>query len=247
MPRAADTPAGLLAGLSSSDPTRPRLTWYDEAPGPTQGERIELSGRVLTNWVAKAANLLRDELDIGPGSLVAVDLPGHWRTAYWLLASWSVGARVETGLCQSRPDAVVTDDPEAWPGSPVVAVSLPALVRGWAGPPLPSGAIDEARDLATYPDAFVVADEPAPDAAALTTRSGTWTFADLMRQARAAGLEPHARVLSTAGPEDAVTSWLAAWAVDGSLVLVRQAPAGADDARLRQIAETERVTGYQRL
>lgn len=247
MPRAADTPAGLIAALATSDPTRPRLTWYDEAPGPTQGERIELSGRVLTNWVAKAANLLRDELDIGPGSLVAVDLPGHWRTAYWLLASWSVGARVETGLCQGRPDVVVTDDPADWPGSPVVAVSLPALVRGWAGSPLPSGAIDEARDLATYPDAFGPAGEPAPDAVALTTRSGSWTFGELLTGAQAAGLERQARVLSTAGPEDAVTAWLAPWVVDGSLVLVRPAAAGEGDARLRQIAESERVTGYQRL
>ncbi|MDQ6715007.1 MAG: TIGR03089 family protein, partial [Actinomycetota bacterium] len=42
------------------DATRPRLTFYDDADGPTRGERIELSAKVLANWVAKGANLLQD-------------------------------------------------------------------------------------------------------------------------------------------------------------------------------------------
>lgn len=238
----ADTPAGLVARLAASDPTRPRLTWYDEAPGPTQGERIELSGRVLANWVAKAANLLRDDLDVGPGSVVAVDLPQHWRTAYWLLAAWSVGATVETGVCCSRPDAVVTDDPQDWPGSPVVAVSLPALVRGWTGPPLPTGALDEAAELMTYPDAFAPTQAPEPTRTALTARSGRWTYAELVPAARAGALASQARVLTTAGPEDAVAAWLAPWAVDGSVVLVRGGGDGVGSDRLEQIAQVERVT-----
>ena len=82
----ATTVPQLLAALAASDPGRPRLTWYDDAPGPTRGERIELSARVLANWVAKAANLLVDELDIEPGDQVVIALPTHWRAAYWLLA-----------------------------------------------------------------------------------------------------------------------------------------------------------------
>jgi uncharacterized protein (TIGR03089 family) len=234
----------LLAALATTDPTRPRLTWYDDAPGPARGERIELSGRVLANWVAKAANLLQDELDIGPGSVVAVDLPVHWRTAYWLFAAWSVGARVETGLCQHRPAVVVTDDPEDWPGARVVAVSRPALVRGWTGPPLPSGVIDEARELATYPDVFVAADQPDDDDLAFTTPLGTWSYGALVPQARslAAGLPERARRLSTAHPHSAVAAWLPAWVVDGSLVLVGTGEGASDAARLAAIAETELVT-----
>ena len=91
----------LLAALAGSDPTRPRLTWYDDGLGPTRGERIELSGRVLANWAAKAANLLQEDLDVAPGSLVEVDLPTHWRAAYWLLAAWSVGAEVVVGGSQA--------------------------------------------------------------------------------------------------------------------------------------------------
>lgn len=244
MPRAADTPAGLLAALATTDPTRPRLTWYDEGPGPTHGERIELSGRVLANWVAKAANLLQDELSIGPGSVVALDLPRHWRTAYWLFAAWAVGARVESGLCQHRPDVVVTEDPADWPDAPIVAVSRPALVRSWAGPPLPSGAIDEARELATYPDAFSAFDQPAGADLALTTPSGAWSYAGLVPQVRAFATElsDGARVLTTAHPHAAVAAWLPAWVVDGSLVLVGTGEAADEEGRLHAIAATERVT-----
>ena len=79
----------------AADPGRPRVTVYDDTDSPTRGERIELSARVLANWVAKAANLLRDDLDAGPGSVVLLDLPPHWRTLYWAFAAWSVGACVE--------------------------------------------------------------------------------------------------------------------------------------------------------
>ena len=55
---------------------------------------MELSATTLANWVAKSANLLQDEFDIGPGSTVAVALPVHWQTAAVLLAVWSCGATV---------------------------------------------------------------------------------------------------------------------------------------------------------
>src|SRR6478735_7253781 len=51
----------LMGTLRSGNSTAPRLTWY----GP-DAERVELSGRVLDNWVAKTSNLLQDELDAEP-------------------------------------------------------------------------------------------------------------------------------------------------------------------------------------
>lgn len=248
MPRAADTPAGLLAALATSDPTRPRLTWYDDAPGPTQGERIELSGRVLATWVAKAANLLQDELDVGPGSVVAVDLPAHWRAAYWLFATWSVGAHAVSGCCLAgQPhDVVVTDDPEGWPTGQVVAVSLPALAQAWSGAALASGVIDEARELATYPDVFTAADQPVDDDLAFTTPAQVWSYGGLVAQARelAAGLARPARVMTSAGPAGAVAAWLAPWTADGSVVLVNpnDHDAAGPGARADHLAAVERVT-----
>jgi len=79
--------ADVLA-LVTRDPGRPRITWY----GPD--ERIELSGAVLGNWVAKVTNLLVEEFDAGPGVRVELDLPAHWRTVVWALAVWRSGACV---------------------------------------------------------------------------------------------------------------------------------------------------------
>src|SRR5215212_9596422 len=83
-------PAALLANARDRDPARPLLTYYDDATG----ERVELSAATLDNWVAKTANLLQDEFDVGPGSTVAVALPVHWQTAAVLLGTWSCGAAV---------------------------------------------------------------------------------------------------------------------------------------------------------
>lgn len=250
MPAPRDTPTDLLAALAGTDPTRPRLTWYDDAPGPTRGERIELSGRVLANWTAKAANLLQDDLEVGPGVVVALDLPPHWRAAYWLFAAWAVGAEVVVGgsLAHHTPAVVVTDDPEDWAAAPaaVVAVSLPALGRGWTGDPLAAGVVDEAKELATYGDRFEPWVAPGGDDIALRTPAGLWTYAALVPAARAAavdgGLGPGARALTSAGPELAVRCWLAPWVVDGSLVLVRKDKNAGDHAGPDARASAERVT-----
>ncbi len=240
--RSAAVPA-LLRALVASDPGRPRITWYDDAAGPTRGERIELSARVLANWVAKAANLLVDELDVEAGDRVVVDLPTHWRATYWLLAAWSVGAEVVVGANDvSNPRVVVTDDPasvDAGDGATVVAVTLPALARSWAGSPLAAGVVDEAATLTGQPDVFD-ADEPDGDGVALRTGDRAVTYAELLAAARAvsAAWPAQARVLVSTGPADAVAGLLAPLTVDGSLVLVRDPdPALADERRA-----AERVT-----
>ncbi|MGN6441414.1 MAG: TIGR03089 family protein, partial [Arthrobacter sp.] len=71
----------LMGSLRSGNSTAPRLTWY----GP-DGERVELSGRVLDNWVAKTSNLLQDELDAEPGMSLRLDMPAHWKSLVWALA-----------------------------------------------------------------------------------------------------------------------------------------------------------------
>src|SRR5829696_4614325 len=83
-------PAALLADVRDRDPARPLVTFYDDSTG----ERVELSATTLDNWVAKTANLLQDEFDVGPGRSVAVALPVHWQTAAVLLGVWSCGAAV---------------------------------------------------------------------------------------------------------------------------------------------------------
>jgi len=130
---AMPTPADVLAMMLRSDPTRPRLTFSDDAQGPTRGERIELSAKVLGNWANKAGNALQDELDAGAGALVVVAMPVHWRSVYWALAAWSVGATIvlprdhaAAAAATRHADMVVTDNPSL-PGPPLVGASSSAF------------------------------------------------------------------------------------------------------------------------
>ncbi len=195
------TPSDLLAAMLRDDPGRPRVTFYEDTPGPTQGERIELSAKVLANWVSKAGNALQEEWDLGPASRVRLALPPHWRSLYWAMAVWSVGATVV--LDDGPHDLLVTDDatlldPQS---TPAVLVTLAALARSAPGA-VPAGAMDEARELATYADQLSPWDEPAPSAGG----SGRGRLGRRLRRPRPAGRlglrgqGPHGRSDARAGP-----------------------------------------------
>ena len=222
---AADVPS-LVRALVASDPGRPRVTWYG-----TDGERVELSARVLENWVAKTANLLVEECDAGPGSVVALDLPPHWRTVVWALATWSVGAdlsgpgRTVGGAgSDTVPDVVVTADPAGAPsGGLVVGVTLAALARRFEGEGHVD--VDDAAEVASFADSY----DPA----------GPLDQGDLLAAARGAGGEAGwadgVRLLVRPGGFDLVGSVLAAFVLDGSVVLTH------GDATERVVAD-EQVT-----
>src|SRR4051794_21292700 len=76
-----------FAAAVRRDSASPMLTWYDDA----SGDRTELSGATLDNWVAKTANMLVDGAGLDAGDAVAVLLPPHWQTAAVLLGTWSAG------------------------------------------------------------------------------------------------------------------------------------------------------------
>ncbi len=244
----AQSPSALLTALVASDPGRPRITVYDDTDSPTRGERIELSARVLANWVAKAANLLQEELDAAPGSVVRLDLPPHWRTLYWAFAVWSVGACVEVGPdagvvpgAAAEPDVLVTDDAQgaADTGAEhVVLVTLAGLARS-ASSPVPAGAVDEARDLATHGDVFDAWEEPATSDGALRSATGTTAYGDLVPTSDATSARVHTATSDTAAFLDLALRVLAG---DGSIVLTRGAP-GTDalESRLANEGVTRRA------
>ncbi|MFI2753063.1 TIGR03089 family protein [Cellulomonas sp. P22] len=164
--------------LITREPGRPRITWYGDG-----GERVELSGAVLENWVNKTVNLLVEEFDVEPGTRVLIDLPPHWRTVVWALAVWRAGACVvlsQEGGATVEVDAIVTDRPlhHLDMTVPIVAVSLPALARRFDGE-LPPGTIDAASAVMTYGDAlgWVLPESPAHPA--LATAATDLTHADL--------------------------------------------------------------------
>lgn len=195
----------LLQDLRRHRPSSPRLIWYG-----TGSERVELSGRVLDNWVAKTSNLLADELDAGDGTTVLLDMPAHWRSLCWVLAAWQVGASVQ--LRQSGPaaggdpdpagaasdasgaDIVVTTEPDEFAGATappqyLVAVALGALQMRWDGE-LPPDTVDYAGEVRSHADEYLALSEPAPTDEALRFGSTGVTYGQLFTGFARHELEP---------------------------------------------------------
>ena len=230
----------LLRAALDRDPAGPLLTYYND----TTGERTELSATTLDNWVAKTANLIRDDLDVQPGDRVAVLLPAHWQTAAVLLAIWAVGAVA----CDQTAGAVATFCDQARVATAgdgeVVALSLAPLGRGLDT--VPPGVVDYAVEVRAHADRFVPTAAVDADSPALERGSDLLSGRELV--ARAAGraeklgLRAGDRVLSTLpwnGPEDWVDGWLAPLAAGASLV---QCVGSNDTALLSRRATAERVT-----
>lgn len=187
------TPSALLAAALSRDPARPLLTYYDDATG----ERTELSVATFANWVAKTANLLRDDLGVQPGALAEVDLPLHWQAAVWLQSCWELGLVVrlgpgEPGAIPRVADVAVVSHERPDDGTLLAdeVVSLGLGPMGLARPgssPTYARALDYDREVHGHGDRFVPDRTPSPDDPALATRIGTLTAGDL---ATAAALRP---------------------------------------------------------
>jgi uncharacterized protein (TIGR03089 family) len=205
----------LMTTLRSGHSTSPRLTWY----GP-EAERVELSGRVLDNWVAKTSNLLQDEMDAEPGMRVRLDLPAHWKSLIWALAAWQLG--METVLDGGGADFLVTDRPDAREGNydAVIAVALPALAMRWPGE-LPAGVIDYASEVRSHGDVFVAHSEPAASTCAVTGADGKQHPHEALLDGFAASHDEGVRLLVPAaeGLEAALSNALGAWRSGGSVVL----------------------------
>jgi uncharacterized protein (TIGR03089 family) len=248
----AALPADLLAAALRRDAAAPLLTQYDDATG----ERVELSAATVGNWVAKTANLLQDEFDIGPGSTVALVLPVHWQTAAVLLAVWSCGAAVL--------DTAAEDDGRLVDADVVLAaqdrlaaleeVDHPALLglslhplglgmTGYEGP-----ARDFALEVRAQGDVFLPYQPPDPAAPGLVAGglelplgSLTGTAGEL---AARLGVTAGDRVLvdeRTAAEAGPVAWLLAPLSAGASLVLCRNLVDGAPEVLVRRAAD-ERVT-----
>jgi uncharacterized protein (TIGR03089 family) len=231
--------AALLGPLrSGAAAARPLITFYDDATG----ERVELSATTTANWAAKAANLLREECDVEPGTPVAVLLPAHWQTAAVLLAAWWCGATVtepgeaEWVLCDpERVDLALA----AEPAGGVVALSLDAFGAGVPG--LPAGVVDFATEVRLQGDEFVPWGPVPDDAPALAGATVAEVLAAARARAAELGISRGDRVLSTldwSSADGLRDGLLAVLAAEASLVQVRH----ADEAAMGRRAATERTT-----
>jgi uncharacterized protein (TIGR03089 family) len=229
-------PVDLLRRELAAEPSRPLVTYYDDATG----ERVELSVKTFDNWVAKTANLLLDGVGAGPGARVALALPVHWQTAVWLYACWSAGLvalPVDEGGVPGDVDVVAAAPHRleaalsATEGTPadVLGLSLHAL-----GAPLaecPPYVTDYAVEVRAHGDHFGGAVDEAAPAVELAGR--TLSGAQLV----AAGEETPrgARVLTTAsyatwqGLIDGLVGPLAA---RGSVIICRNLEQSRLDRRI---------------
>jgi len=185
----------LLDAALRRDPARPLLTFYDDATD----ERAELSTTTFGTWVAKTANLLRDDLAVEAGATVALDLPCHWQAAVWLQSAWALGLHVVPP--GGAVDVHVTTYEPAGPPpegvGEVVALGLGplALPRRDAQPP-PGTTLDYDREVAGHGDRFTPSWSVDADAPALTTTDGTWTGAGLVAVAQAQHVPGRALLLT---------------------------------------------------
>jgi uncharacterized protein (TIGR03089 family) len=208
----------LMTALRSGHSTSPRLTWY----GP-DSERVELSGRVLDNWVAKTSNLLQDELDAEPGMRLRLDLPAHWKSMILALAAWQLG--MEVVLDAGEAELLATEAPESDPDSSafdaVIAVPLPALAMRWPGE-LPAGVVDYAAEVRSHGDVFMAHEDPEGSGRAIVSAAGTPHPHSGLLTGFAATHDAGVRLLVQAGDglEAALVQSLGAWGNDGSVVLV---------------------------
>jgi uncharacterized protein (TIGR03089 family) len=210
----------------------PLLTCYDLE----SGARTELSATTFSNWVDKTSNLLQDEAVIVEGDVIsmplAVEAPGHWLTAVWLLACWQVGVVVDL----TNPDtAAVVVTGRHWQGHAerdIFACALHPLGFGFEEP-LPDGVHDYAIEVRSHADRYF-GYPPEPAALAWVDAEHTLSQGDLVTVDG-----PSVRRLVRAGDpwptcRDGIVTALV---TGGSAVVV----VGGDADRVTQIADSERV------
>ena len=142
-----------FAAAVRRDPTTPLLTWYDDAGG----DRTELSGATLDNWVSKTANLLIDGAGLGDDDTVAVLLPPHWQTAAVLLGVSVAGLAADLGgdpqpvqALFTTPDGTVAAS--AWPAEERYVTGL--LPMAMPMREVPPGFVDYPSEVRNYGDHF---------------------------------------------------------------------------------------------
>src|SRR4051812_24717549 len=134
---AAVTLSSLLGAALRDDPGRPLVTWY----GAGASERVELSVATAANWVAKTANYLEDDRDVGPGDALGLAPTPHWVSAVVAWATWTLGAAVDLQapavdlpLDLAAFSRLVLAQPDAYAGGPAGpdAVAVRAAGAEWS-------------------------------------------------------------------------------------------------------------------
>ncbi len=260
-----------MLDLISMDPGRPRVTWYGpdhervEFSAKTLNNWVSKTANLLVDELDAGPG---SRLGIAlPGHWRTV----VWLLAGWSVGAHTIvlpppDPQGQDGAPTIAVDVLVTDRPSSPPPGTIesllVVVTLPALATRFLGD-VPLGAIDAASEVRLQPDVFVVGERPDGTDPAFTAGDRTVPYADLMPTARAgidvsigAGVSDQAtgfpeaaadtrtgaiRLLTSAGPDRAIETYLAALAAGGSVVLHHNL-AGLSEAELAHLAGQEGVT-----
>jgi len=232
-------PAALAAAVRR-DPTIPLLTWYDD----TTGDRTELSGATVDNWVSKTANLLVDGVGLGPDDAVAVLLPPHWQTAAILLGAWAAGVAVDLGPDAQPVEALFTTGEGAeaaakWPTGDRYATGLLPLAAPLRQ--VPPGFIDYTIEVRGYGDHFSAAPVGENDRAMAgpVEESHLAVFRTATGRAAELGLNPGDRLLVDARAYPDPLDWLLAPLVAGASIVLC---GNLDPAKVEARMASEKVT-----
>ncbi|MEU4694387.1 TIGR03089 family protein [Actinoplanes sp. NPDC023714] len=229
-----------FAAAVRRDPAAPLLTWYDDATG----DRTELSGATLDNWVSKTANLLVDGVGLGHGDTVALVLPPHWQTAALLLGVSAAGLAADLGEEPQPVEAVFTtpdlvERAAAWSGLDRYATGL--LPFAMPLRTLPDGYADYVTEVRNFGDFY----RGAPVDAADLALAGPYesSHADVIEAAglRAAelGIAAGDRVLIDTALHPDPADWLLAPLVAGASVVLC---ANLDATKVESRIDAEKVS-----
>ena len=216
------TPEAFFAALVEREPSRPFVTYYDEATG----ERTELSVKSLANWVAKTHHLLSTELGLGVGDTAHVSLPAHWLSVPVVFGCLSAGLSFSSTAPSVAFVAPGSDD--------AGALDVYAVTPKQTGEPDDYiTAVRPQEDKWPSVHAPATADDPCLDA---------MSRAEVVERAQAVGLDAGVRLLTTrtwTTPTDWIDTLFAPLVVGGSVVYVANC---ADAAVLDKRADQERAT-----
>jgi uncharacterized protein (TIGR03089 family) len=229
-----------FAAAVRHDPTTPLLTWYDDVTG----DRTELSGATLDNWVSKTANLLVDGVGLGPGDTVAVLLPPHWQAAAVLLGVSAAGLSAALGADPGPVEALFTSSErvsaaDAWTTPDRYVTGLLPLAMPLRE--VPPGFVDYVTEVRNFGDHFRGQpvgenDQALADPIAMSHLAVVRTAAE---RAAELGITAGDRVLIDAQKHHDPLDWLFAPLVAGASIVLC---AHLDPSKVESRSEAEKVS-----
>lgn len=209
------TPYAALMHRVRANPAQPLLTYIV----PAQGERMELSAASFLNAAAKAAGLLRDDLDVAPGDRVGMRLPCHWQRPVWWAACTFVGAVCVPDATESV--TVTSRDclDQCADATEIVLVSLAPFGLP-DGEHVPPGVTEAAVAARAHPDDFMPYAPPQDDWLITSDQTAAELMSTAAEFARARGATSDSRFAVLCGDAEAASLALPMALVTGGSVVI---------------------------